>query len=1178
MPDSGSPFQAAAASPRFSELEEQILEFWEQRDIYQQSLRRRADSPPFVFFEGPPTANGMPHPGHCLTRAIKDVFPRYKTMRGFRCERKAGWDTHGLPVEVEVGKELGIHSKEEIEAYGVEPFIQKCQQSVWRYMQQWERLTKRLGFWVDLEKAYVTYHQSYVESVWWSLKNLFDRGLLYQGHKIVWWWAQGGTALSAGEVGQGYRNVADPSVYVLFPLVDQPDRSLLVWTTTPWTLPSNMYAAVHPELEYSLVSDPESGKELYIATALVETIAKKSKRELTTIETCTGKDLIGLRYVPPMDGYYKTLGEVTGELVEPNGDQTQDYHYWRVVSADFVTTDSGSGIVHQAAAFGEVDYEVYDTQRQRFVEGQQPDLLCAIGPDGKFTEAVSEDLIGVWVKDADKPISRDLKERGLMFLQEQYLHDYPFCWRADNDPLIQYPRRSWFIRTTRFRDMMLKNNSQIGWQPEHIRDGRFGNFLESNVDWALSRERYWGTPLPIWVCDETGRMEAVGSYEELLEKPGIDGTQVWLAAKQENPELVDDLRVHKPYIDAVTYDSPFADGSRMRRVSEVIDCWYDSGAMPFAQWGWPHQNDAAFRSQFPADFISEAIDQTRGWFYSQLAISTMLFGEGASVVEPGSTGIDPSQLGIADQAFPHPFRNCIVLGLMLSQWWENNDDDKKTIVLSEEETKDHKGKNFTKQTGKMSKSLRNYRSPEEIFDRYGADALRWYFFANQAPWNSIIYAEQSIKDSIPEFLLRLWNTFSFFTIYAEIDGFDPTAATGADEQLSPASLASAPKYRPASQRSEIDRWILSELNRTIQIVTERMDQLDNFNACQAITRLLDGLSNWYVRRSRDRFWASDADAPDKHDAYWTLYETLLELTKLVAPFVPFLSETLWQQLTRPFAQSATKPLASVHLCDYPTSIPDRIDRELSESMNLLREIASLGRAARANEKLKVRLPLAEVTVILTDDSKQAWLQSHDALVREELNVKAVHYTTAGEEYVQYTVVPNFKRLGPKVGKQIPLVKKTLATADGNELLAELQSTGFVTLALPEGELKLDSEDIEIRLQAKEGWAAAQGTQCVVVLNTEVTPELQREGIAKDLIRTVQSQRKAIDCQYTDRIRVAVISESDEVALAMSEHRELIMGETLADELTTTALDGVESVACEHGDVYVQICNAAKAGA
>ncbi|MGB7324183.1 MAG: isoleucine--tRNA ligase [Rubripirellula sp.] len=1140
-----SPLRAPAGSPNFPSLEQDVLKFWDEHDIYAQSLAARADGPSFVFFEGPPTANGMPHPGHCLTRSIKDVFPRYKTMKGFRCNRKAGWDTHGLPVEVEVGKEMGIHSKEDIEAYGEEPFIQKCQQSVWRYMQQWQTLTRRLGFWVDLEDAYVTYHQSYIESVWWSLKNLFDRGLLYQGHKIVWWWAQGGTALSAGEVGQGYREVADPSVYVLFPLLDDSgeptNRSLVVWTTTPWTLPSNMFAAVHPtDVQYSVVRDPETGNELVMATKLVDTIAGKLKRELEPVEQISGASLIGRRYQPPFDDYVKTTGNPTGKLAV--GGDTESL-YWRVVAAEFVTTESGSGIVHQAPAFGEVDHEVLVAEQKRFTEGSGPELLCAVGPDGKFTDEFSA-MKGTWVKDADKPIIRLLKESAKLLMQEQYLHEYPFCWRASEDPLIQYPRRSWFVRTTKFRDLMLKNNSKIGWQPEHIRDGRFGNFLESNVDWALSRERYWGTPLPIWICEETGRGEAVDNYDELLAKPGMTGDDVWLAAKAANPELVDDLRVHKPYIDAVTYDSPFADGARMKRVTEVIDCWYDSGAMSFAQWGWPHQNDEQFRDQFPADFISEALDQTRGWFYSQLAISTMLFGEGASINETES-GVSPTPANphatMDDADFPIPFRNCIVLGLMLGE----------------------DGK-------KMSKKDKNFREPNEIFDKYGADALRWFFFSKQTPWTAIQYKEQAIKDSIPEFLLRTWNTFSFLAIYAEIDGFDPTTATGADDQLSPASLASAPTYRDASQRSEIDRWILSELNQTIRTVTEKMDALDNYNACRAITGLVDGLSNWYVRRSRDRFWASDANSQDKADAYWTLYETMLEVAKLVAPFVPFLSETLWQNLAAPFGDKARK---SVHLCDYPEEMTNRIDEDLSASMTLLREIASLGRAARAEAKLKVRLPLSRVEVVLTSDQRIAWLQNHDELVREELNVKEVHYTTEGDQYVQYTVVPNFKRLGPKVGKQIPAVKAALSKADGNEFLHQLSTAGFVTLELPGGEVRLDSDDIEVRLQARDGWAAAQGTQCVVVLNTEVTDELRREGVAKDLIRTIQSQRKEIACDYTDRIEVGIVTDEAEVTAAVEEHGKLIAGETLADKLSIGEIEGVTPVDTESGKVYVRVVKA-----
>jgi isoleucyl-tRNA synthetase len=1163
MSASVSPFRSAAGSPSFPALEEEILQFWDDNEVYQRSLQRRADGPAFVFYEGPPTANGMPHPGHCLTRSIKDLFPRYKTMRGYRCERKAGWDTHGLPVEVEVCKELGIHSKDEIEAFGEEPFIQKCQQSVWRYMQQWQLLTRRLGFWVDLEQAYVTYHQSYVESVWWSLKNLFDRGLLYEGHKIVWWWAQGGTALSAGEVGQGYREVADPSVYVLFPLLDCPGRKLVVWTTTPWTLPSNMYAAVHPTaVEYSVVYDEQLQCELVLASALVDTIAAKLKRELRHVETVSAQSLIGQRYQPPLEDYRKSTGDPLGQLVEGG----QQHKYWRIVAADFVTTESGSSIVHQAPAFGEVDHDVLVEQQERFVEGDRPELLCAVASDGKFTDEFAE-MKGVWVKDADKAITRTLRDAGKLLLLEQYLHDYPFCWRASEDPLIQYPRRSWFIRTTKFRDLMLKNNSKIGWQPEHIRDGRFGNFLESNVDWAISRERYWGTPLPIWVCQQTGQREAIASYDELLGKPGITGTEVWDQAKAENPQLADDLRVHKPYIDAVTYDSPFADGARMKRVTEVIDCWYDSGAMPFAQWGWPHRNDDRFQDQFPADFISEALDQTRGWFYSQLAISTMLFGEGASINESENAGqASSADVPFANVPYPHPYANCIVLGLMLSQWYEG---DQGTMLLDESAIADHPDEKFAKKVGKMSKTLRNYRSPEEIFQRYGADALRWYFFANQPPWNSIIYAEQSIKDSIPEFLLRLWNVFSFFTIYAEMDGFDPRTATDDNENLTPESLGSAPTYRPVAERCEIDRWILSELNKTIETVVDRLDALDNYNACQAITALVDALSNWYVRRNRDRFWAEETQSQDKHDAYWTLYETLLQVTQLVAPFVPFLAETLWQRLTEPFAGSVLK---SVHWCDYPASIPNRIDDGLSKSMKLLREVTSLGRAARAEAKLKVRLPLSKVEVVLSDDSEIAWLRQHDDLVRDELNVKAVDYTTAADEYVQYTVVPNFKRLGPKVGKQVPAVKAALAKADGNSLLSSLQTDGQVTIELPDGPLTLDSQDIEVRLQAREGWAAAQGSSCVVVLNTEVTDDLRREGISNDVIRVIQNQRKSIDCEYSDRIEVGLVTEDDDVKASIDAHGDSISKETLTVQLQLSPIPGVDPVETEFGKVYVRIAD------
>jgi isoleucyl-tRNA synthetase len=1110
-------FRSVESNPRFPAIETEVIRFWNERQIYDKSLACRSDSPRFVFFEGPPTANGMPHPGHCLTRAIKDLFPRYRTMRGYRCERKAGWDTHGLPVEVEVCKDLGIHSKEEIEAYGVEPFIHRCQESVWRYMQQWERLTERIGFWIKLDEAYVTYHRTYVESVWWSLKNLFNRGLLYQGHKIVWWWAQGGTALSSGEVGQGYREVADPSVYVRFPLVDEPNTSLLVWTTTPWTLPSNQFAAVHPDLEYAVVNDSEDphGGKLILAASLVDTIAGKVGRELAVEKTLSGRELLGRRYVPPFDYYYQSLGQAEEPLLTGG----RQHVAWRVVPADFVTVDSGTGVVHQAPAFGEVDFEVLAREAERFEPGRGPQLICAVGPDGRFT-AEAPDYQGRWVKEADKDISRELRRRGLLYHQEQYLHEYPFCWRAEDDPLIQYPRRSWFIRTSRFKDDMLANNARINWLPEHIRDGRFGNFLESNVDWALSRERYWGTPLPIWVCEETGYQEAVASYAELLAKPGVSGTEVWQAAKRAKPGLPDDLMVHKPYIDAVTYDSPKAPGKRMRRVSEVIDCWYDSGAMPFAQWGYPHRGTENFEAQFPADFISEALDQTRGWFYSQLAISTLLFGR--------AEGGDPAA---APREFPHPFRNCIVLGLMLGEDGQ-----------------------------KMSKSKRNYREPGEIFDRYGADALRWYFFANQAPWTSIRYSEQSIKDSIPEFLLRLWNVYSFFVIYANIDNFDPGASLAGDVgQLDRPALEQGTGYRPVASRSELDRWILSELDQTTLAVIERMDAYDNFTACGRITAFVDALSNWYVRRSRDRFWSGE-HTPDKLDAYWTLYECLLTTTKLVAPFVPFLAETLWQNL----AVEATggRALESVHLCDYPAGDRAVVDESLSEQMGLVREIVSLGRSARMGAKLKVRQPLAKVEVVLVQPQHQAWLEAHTGLIREELNVKQVEFIPRADQYITYTVLPDLKRLGPRLGKRLPALRQALSTADAAGLLAKLEAEGQVTLDLPDGPVTLDSSDIQVRLQAKPGWAAAQGTRAVVVVSTELTEELVREGDAREVVHAIQSLRKQQDCQFTDRVEIGIVTDSDAIKEAVKAFTDYIKSETLAVEIRYEALPGVDPVSVD----------------
>ncbi|MFM9059219.1 MAG: isoleucine--tRNA ligase [Planctomycetaceae bacterium] len=1117
-------FEPVRGKPDFPALEKAIAAFWRADGTYGKSLERRRGAQRFVFFEGPPTANGMPHPGHCLTRAIKDLYPRYRTMRGEFCERKAGWDTHGLPVEVEVCKGLGIHSKAEIEAYGVEPFIHKCQESVWRYMQEWETLTERIGFWIDLSAAYVTYHRSFVESVWWALAELFDKGLLYEGHKIVWWWAQGGTALSSGEVGQGYKEVADPSVYVAFPLLDDAgkptDRSLVAWTTTPWTLPSNQFAAVKADLQYVVLREDGAADApaLVVAEPLAATFIEKTKRSFAVVETVPGSALVGRSYLPPFDTY-RPAGPAPTSALKSGGTATTA---WRVVAADFVTTDSGTGVVHIAPAFGEVDFGVLGVEQARFADGTGPTLLNCVAPDGTFTDAFPMGS-GRFVKDCDRDIARDLRARGLLVHQEQYVHDYPFCWRADADPLIQYPRKSWFIRTSRFRAEMLANNARIDWLPEHIKDGRFGNFLETNVDWALSRERYWGTPLPIWRCEATGRTEAVRSYDDLVAKPGVAGTDVFDRAQAANPSLSDDLRVHKPWIDAVTYDSPFSPGARMRRVPEVIDCWFDSGAMPFAQWGWPHRGHGEFAAQFPADFISEAIDQTRGWFYSQLAISTLLFGPGdAPSLPPGATP--------PPAAWPHPFKTCIVLGHMLGEDGQ-----------------------------KMSKSRRNYKEPAAIFDAYGADALRWFFFATQPPWTTIRYSERAIRESVPEFLLRLWNVYSFLVIYARIDGFDPAGLLAEPGPLDHADLARARGWRPVAERSELDRWMLSEVNDAATSMVARLDAYDHFTAAQRLSALVDAVSNWFVRRSRDRFWAAgradggpQTDA-GKLDAYWTLYETLLTITRLAAPFVPFVAEEIWRNLAVvPFG---SKVPGSVHLTDYPTGAAALVDADLARRMALVRDVSSLGRAARAAEKLKVRQPLAKVEVILADarEDDARWLAAHADLVCDELNVKQFEICREPDRYITRSVLPDLKKLGPRLGKDLPRARDALAKADAAALLAALHRAGRAEVPLAGGgSVVVEQDDVLIRTMAKPGWAAAESPLAVVVVASALTPELVAEGLVREVVHAVQTQRKALDLEFTDRIDLAFTTDSADLRAALERHIDYLAAETLATTATVAA--------------------------
>jgi isoleucyl-tRNA synthetase len=1106
----------------FAEAEHQVSDFWRAEQIYHKSLEQRKDAPRFVFYEGPPTANGLPHPGHCLTRTIKDIFPRYKTMAGSFCERKAGWDTHGLPVEIEVCKELGIidGGKEAIEAYGVEAFNRKCIESVFRYTKEWEELTDRIGFWVDLDEAYVTFKQSYVESVWWALKQLFDRGLLYQGHKVVWWWAQGGTALSAGEVGEGYRDTDDPAITVRFALSDDSkktlglegeDAALLAWTTTPWTLVSNCACCVGADLDYA-IAKTEDGRLSILAEALVEKVLGEDAEVLRTLK---GKDLVGINYTPLFDyDAPKTI----------EGDDDSGKH-WLVIQGDFVDLETGTGIVHMAPAFGEDDYRVCKERGVGF--------LCFIKPDGTFDERVTDvdpydetPFAGQFCKAADKGIVRLLKERGALVKHDQYRHSYPFCPRAENDPLIQYARRSWFIKTSQFIDDFTANNNKIGWQPEHIRDGRFGNFLENNVDWSLSRERYWGTPLPVWVCEKTGHMECMASYEELLAKPDVQGTEVWEKAKALTPDLSEHLKVHKPYIDAVSYQSPKDPTARMKRVTEVIDCWFDAGCMPFAQWGYPHlpESDDQFTDRFPADFISEALDQTRGWFYALLAVSTLVFGK-------------------EKKGWPHPFKNCICLGLI-------------------------QGEDGTK----LSKRLKNYSEPSLLFEKFSADALRWSFVAKNPPTTSTRLSERIVEEVQRELLMRWYNVYSFFVIYANLDGFDPQSAPleflrqmeGGAATATAQEAGDAP-FLPRAERSELDRWILSELDRTTVEVRAALDNFETYPAARALSAFVDGLSNWYVRRSRARFWASGW-SDDKANAYWTLYECLLNLARLMAPFTPFFAEVTWRNLAKALPGAA----ASVHLCDYPEADASAIDTQLLDDMAATREVVNLGLSARRVENIKVRQPLGLCELVLSDPAMQAGLEAHATLIQEELNIKRIEFTANPEEYVRYEVKPNFKVLGPKFGKQMKAVAAALNKGDSADFHEQLQDNGVIQLDLNGTLVEVTDAEVDIRLSAKEGFAAAQGKNMVVVLATEITEELRHEGWVREVIRGVQDLRKDQGLAYDDRIQVRFHTDSDALGEVIKKFTDTIAKEVLANGIKNAVPENGKALKIDDAEINIAI--------
>jgi isoleucyl-tRNA synthetase len=1224
----------------FPAAEARTLAFWKERGIFGKTLsaETRATGPSkgtFVFYEGPPTANGMPHNGHVLTRAVKDVFPRYKTMQGYDVPRKAGWDTHGLPVEVEVEKELKIHGKAEIVAYGMEPFIARCIDSVFRYTDAWEKLTDRIGFWVDLESAYVTYHRSYVESVWWALSELHKKGLLYRGHRVSWWWPQGGTALSSMEVGSNYKTVDDPSVYVAFPLVSPKDprlvgASLCAWTTTPWTLPSNAYAAVGAAITYALV-DSAKGK-LIVAKDLVAGLEKKLGA-LAIVAEIPGSELVGERYHPPFGGYYGAHGESRVALAE-GGDLPM---YFRVLAEDFVTLDAGTGIVHVAPAFGEDDFEAHKRQLARYADPRSVPLLCAVRPDGTLTED-APGFEGLWVKAADPKLIHDLAARGLLVHEEKYRHEYPFCWRADDDPLIQLARPAWYIRTTGQIASAIANNRSIHWLPDHVKEGRFGDFLANNVDWALSRERFWGTPLNVWVCSKDESHEhAPGSVAE-IEALNPHAFDHFHAAKKADPKLNDHLLVHKPWVDAVTF--PCAQcGAEMRRVSEVIDAWFDSGSMPFAQWGFPHAEGSKerFDKAFPADFISEAIDQTRGWFYSLLMVSTLVFDETTQ-----------ERLGLSrKREFPHPYKTCVVLGHVCDREGKKESKSKGNYTPPEvilervrmefaaaraTELKvaapkdgvayiareDYEGLDLTGE----SAEVRLYRAdaegsavtmelrPTKMRRRVvgltpadlerlglvpgpkstevppndvprlpaqervtiedprskapGADAFRWFFYAASPPWTNTRHSLSNVRATQKELAVKLRNVFSFFTIYAGIDGFSPAFGNPDAKGTTPADLAPSFGYRPANERGQLDRWMLSELALTTRDVVKHLDDYLLYDAAQRLVGFVDALSNWYLRRSRERFWTPVLARPlrqmeptgeqrDKLDAYFTLYECLVTVAKLLAPFVPFFAEDLYQNLVRgPFPNSQAE---SVHLVAYPAANTAAIDEDLARQMQAIRELVSLGLSVRTANKLKVRQPLSRADIVVGDKDLVRALESQTALIAEELNVHEVRYLQPGEEgkEVRYALKPNFRALGPKLGKRVQRAKELLAKADAGALRAELATKGHVLIDLDGDVMSLGPEEIEVAVEAAPGFAAAGGRVGVVVIHTTLTDALRDEGLARELQSRAQAIRKELSLGFTERVALA-ISGSERVQRVAESAREALARDLLADRVDIGASD------------------------
>ena len=1031
-------YKQVPTSLNFVDREKAVEKFWEDNNIFKKSMEHRKEGETYTFYDGPPTANGKPHIGHVETRTIKDMIPRYRTMKGYMVPRKAGWDTHGLPVELEVEKLLGLDGKEQIEEYGLAPFIDKCKESVWKYKGMWEDFSRTVGFWADMDNPYVTYDDNFIESEWWALKTIWDKGLLYKGFKIVPYCPRCGTPLSSHEVAQGYKAVKERSAIVRFKVKGE-DAYFLAWTTTPWTLPSNVALCVNPEETYLKVKAAD-GYTYYIAKALADKVlgrlAEEGKDAYEVLETYVGKDLEYKEYEP----LYKCAGDAAEK-------QKKKAHF--VTCDGYVTMTDGTGIVHIAPAFGEDDSRIgrnYELPFVQFVDGKG-DLTAETPYAGKF------------VKDADPLVLKDLDAEGKLFDAPKFEHDYPFCWRCDT-PLIYYARESWFIKMTAVKDDLVRNNKTINWIPASIGEGRFGNWLENIQDWGVSRNRYWGTPLNIWEC-ECGHQHSIGSREELYKMSGNEKAKT--------------VEFHRPYIDEITITCPEC-GKQMKRVPEVIDCWFDSGAMPFAQHHYPFENKDLFEQQFPADFISEAVDQTRGWFYSLLAESTLLFNKA-------------------------PYKNVIVMG----------------------HVQDENGQ-------KMSKSKGNAVDPFNALETYGADAIRWYFYTSSAPWLPKRFSGKAVQEGQRKFMGTLWNTYAFFVLYANIDNFDASKYTLEYDKL-----------------PVMDKWLLSKLNSTVAEVDSNLDQYRIPEAAKALQDFVDEMSNWYVRRSRERFWAKGMEQ-DKINAYMTLYTALVTICKAAAPMIPFMTEDIYQNLVR--SNDANAP-ESIHLCDFPVVNKDHIDKKLEEDMEDVLDAVVMGRACRNEAAIKNRQPISRM-YIKSDFTLSEFYQE---IIEDELNVKEVVFTDDVRDFTSYTFKPQLRTVGPKYGKQLGGIQKHLAALDGNAAMDELNADGALKFDVDGVAVELTKDDLLIDMAQKEGYVSQEDNRMTVVLDTNLTPELIEEGFVYEIISKIQTMRKESGFEVTDHIRVS-INGNDKLSEIAQKNKEAISGKVLADELTSGMEYGV----------------------